>query len=462
MTTVPAQGACPERYALRKSFVPRARYTDPEFLARELDTVFRRSWLMACREEEIPDSGHYVVFTIADQSVIVVRTKAGEIRAHFNSCRHRGRALVCGEGRAAEFRCPFHGWRYDLEGESTFVLDRESFSCEDGELGLASVAVGTWGGWVFVNLDPDPMPLLEFLDPLPDRLAGLKLDKMRYKWRKQTVMPCNWKTAVDAFIEGYHVAELHPQLARGDRWETRPATPAEMQGRARWPTFTYGLHACVRPEIDFGGGDATQSGGSGEAAVMPQAAVEAFAAYLEDSYTDLRMMSERDLQAVQDLKTATVPEGAVLYGVYEELRAERARGAGIDWPTLGPIEVYEAGSDWHIFPNMVILPTKGAVLGYRMRPLSGDPDQCLFEAWVLEQVPDAELDQPRPSEAQVIERWREHDEWGTILPQDFTNLEAMTAGLHNDGCDGLRLSEFEESSIYNYHLALDRFMWREA
>jgi Rieske 2Fe-2S family protein len=446
---------CPTEFALGANFVPKSRYTDRHFLARELDTVFKRTWLMACREEELHGAGDFVEFTIGDQSIALVRAKSGDIGAFFNACRHRGTRLVSGSGRIGEFRCPFHGWRYGLDGTSTFVLDRENFpECQDPELALVDVRVDTWGGWVFINLDPNAMPLDEYLDPIPACLKDLKLDAMRYKWVKRTPMACNWKTAVDAFIEGYHVAELHPQLQRGDRWNTRPATVEEMAQRARWPTFVHGRHACVRPEIPAEG-----ESGAGEAAIIPQEFVAAMGAYLEDSFSDLKMMSERDLRAARDLKTKELPAGMSPYGYYEVMRGEYARADGLDWPVLSAEELYNAGSDWHIFPNMVILPTQGACLGYRMRPWGLDPDRCLFEAFVLEQVPEQEKSEKRSVEHEFIEDWRSHDDWGTILPQDFSNLERLTAGMHAVGFDGLRLNQYEESTIFNYHKVLDEYLW---
>ena len=72
--------------------------------------------------------------------------------------------------------------------------------------------VDCFGGFVFVNLDADAEPLLDFLDPLPRLLAPYHLDRMRLRAYRTTIIDANWKAVVDAFNEGYHVQGLHPQI----------------------------------------------------------------------------------------------------------------------------------------------------------------------------------------------------------------------------------------------------------
>ena len=53
--------------------VPVARYTSPEFHRLEVETVWKRVWQMACREEDIPEVGDHINYEIAGISVLVVR-----------------------------------------------------------------------------------------------------------------------------------------------------------------------------------------------------------------------------------------------------------------------------------------------------------------------------------------------------------------------------------------------------
>src|SRR3954463_3636064 len=195
-------------------FVPKDRYLSSEFAELEMERLWARVWQVACREEEVPNAGDFVEYTIGDQSVFVVRDCDGSINAFHNACVHRGTALAegCGTFVDCEVRCPYHGWRYALDGRVTHVVDAHDFDSLPANLRARSVRAECWGGFVFVNLDADAEPLLEFLDPLPTLLAPYRLEHMRFRSYRSTVLPANWKAVVDAFNEGYHVQGLHPQI----------------------------------------------------------------------------------------------------------------------------------------------------------------------------------------------------------------------------------------------------------
>src|SRR5262249_40569521 len=79
-------------------------------------------------------------------------------------------------------------------------------------LKLPEVKVDSWGGYVFVNLDPDCEPLRDYLEPAASLLDPYEIERMRFRWRKWLIMPCNWKVALEAFNESYHTFGTHPQL----------------------------------------------------------------------------------------------------------------------------------------------------------------------------------------------------------------------------------------------------------
>ena len=172
----------PERYRLGDAFVPKGRYLDVEFLQLELERVFPRTWLMACRLEELPGVGSYVEYRIGDRSVLIVRESTESIRAYHNACRHRGTRLATGRGRVGSIICPFHGWRWNLDGSIKLLLDPEEFTPRsDDDLGLQPVRCELWGGFVFINMDPEAPPLLDYLDPIPSVFAPFQFENMRYQ-----------------------------------------------------------------------------------------------------------------------------------------------------------------------------------------------------------------------------------------------------------------------------------------
>src|SRR5256885_4650502 len=163
-------------------------YISKDFIRLERDKMWRKVWLQAGRVEEIPHVGDYLTFEILDDSILIVRTAADKIKAYHNVCQHRGRRLVdtpkgavgaC--GKTKQFVCGFHGWRWNLEGENIYVLDKDDWkgALTDERIKLKHVRVDTWGGWVWLNMDPNCEPLLDFIGPVVRMLDHFELEPMR-------------------------------------------------------------------------------------------------------------------------------------------------------------------------------------------------------------------------------------------------------------------------------------------
>ena len=146
-----------------------AYYTSQDIFDAEMEKVWPKVWQWACREEHIPEPGDYYVYDIGDYSILIARTKSGDIKAYHNACMHRGTQLKPSDshGQSENFRCPYHGWVWSLEGDLEDLpcewdfphVDREAFS-------LPEVHVGRWGGFIFINMDDDPMPLEDYVATL--------------------------------------------------------------------------------------------------------------------------------------------------------------------------------------------------------------------------------------------------------------------------------------------------------
>jgi len=201
--------------------LPAEAYISPEYARAENDKLWSKVWQHAGRVEEIPDVGDFLTYDIGRDSILIVRTAVDKIKAYHNVCSHRGRQLidsppgtngVCGKRKM--FVCGFHGWRYDLEGKCTFKLDDQDWkgALTEERTHLNEVKVDTWGGWLYVNMDPNCVSLREYLEPAASILDPFEFSKMRYKWRQYVIFDCNWKTAIEAFMEPYHVEGTHPQL----------------------------------------------------------------------------------------------------------------------------------------------------------------------------------------------------------------------------------------------------------
>ncbi|MCC5951898.1 MAG: Rieske 2Fe-2S domain-containing protein [Acidimicrobiia bacterium] len=195
--------------------IPAGRYHDPAMFELEQARVWRRTWLFAAHESELPQAGSYTTFDRAGAPIVVVRGTDGEIRAFYNSCRHRGAPVVrdaC--GTAKRLTCQYHSWSYDLAGELRAVPEARSFvDLDTAQLGLVPVRCETWEGWVFVNEDPDATPLVEFLGPLCEQMREIDGPSLRKIGTQTHHVAANWKAMVDAFLEVYHIRTVHPDNA---------------------------------------------------------------------------------------------------------------------------------------------------------------------------------------------------------------------------------------------------------
>ena len=192
------------------------RYLSGAWAEREWQQVFERCWLYAMPASVLAEPRSWATFDIGRESIVVTRTDAGELRAFYNVCQHRGRRLVDAPcGRSGGFVCPYHAWSYALDGAVRTVFDREVFPA-DLELPkrIPPVLVDSWGGLVFVCLDPDAGPLREYLGVVPDHLACYPLDRFALVDDQTVRWDCNWRVAMDAFHESYHTLATHPQMLK--------------------------------------------------------------------------------------------------------------------------------------------------------------------------------------------------------------------------------------------------------
>ena len=142
-----------------------ARYTSEDLYDQEIRGVWSRTWQWACREEHIPNVGDYVVYDVGPYSIIVIRAAKDEIKAFVNSCLHRGMQLcdAGSQGQGKQFlRCPFHGFTWNLDGTLKEIPCRWDFPhISDAEFSLPQVRVALWGGFVFINMDPNAQDLTD-------------------------------------------------------------------------------------------------------------------------------------------------------------------------------------------------------------------------------------------------------------------------------------------------------------
>jgi len=187
------------------------RYTDPAFLALEKDRMWKRAWLYACHADQIPEPGSWMLVRNTGSPILVVRDLEGGFRAFYNTCQHRGAPLVKEDaGQSRGFVCGYHGWSYTLDGRLTAVRDKRDFvdldfSCRS----LKSVRCETIGTLIFINEDPDAVPLLDHLGPMAKELEQYGFENLNFVESRSYEVDCNVKVLLDAFMEVYHLKSIH-------------------------------------------------------------------------------------------------------------------------------------------------------------------------------------------------------------------------------------------------------------
>ncbi len=418
--------------------IPARRYYDDAFYRTECEHLWSRAWQMACRLEQIPDVGDWVEYAILDKSVIVVRTTGG-VRAFHNHCRHRGVPLAetggHGNCRGKGFICPFHGWRWSMEGECTFVYGRHLFDerlLDRGELALKPVRVDLWAGCAFITFDDDTAPLRDHLGPVADRLEARGADRLRTEWWFGTVLPANWKVAMEAFMEGYHVMKTHPQLQR------------------KLPALYNGMYG-------------NETGGIG-APINPGLSVRE---NIQAQYEHMQLLNEgmaglihaKEVAIAGELLDVELPDNPAQavpqwYGVVQAEITRRLRARGEDVPDLNAVAVSDpVDAVEFLFPNYFLLSFFSGMSSYRIRPLG--PESCLFELWSLTHFAEGEAP---PAPMQPVMLPYDSQDFPMIPRQDYSNIPMQQKGLHSQGFEAMRLSKAVEGLISNYQRLIDGYI----
>ncbi len=191
--------------------LPLGRYTDATLWDHERSIVFGRSWIFVAHASELAASGSYRSVDVAGRPLVLVRGDDGAVRGFFNACRHRGAPVVRDEcGTCRLLVCQYHSWSYDYSGRLVRVPDERDFvGLQPDERSLVPVRCEAWGGWIFVNLDNDAPPLVDWLGVLATELAPVATADMRVVGRLSTTHRCNWKLMAEGFLEVYHAKTIH-------------------------------------------------------------------------------------------------------------------------------------------------------------------------------------------------------------------------------------------------------------
>ncbi len=405
--------------------IPFSRYTSQEMYQQEIDHMWSRTWQWACREEHVPNPGDYYTYDVGPYSALIIRDSDGKLCAYINSCPHRGMQFCnAGEqGRGKQFiRCPFHGMSWHLDGSLREIPCRWDFPhIKEDNFNLTGIPVGTWGGFVFVNFDPQAGPLQDYLEVLPRHFAHWPLQDRYVALHMHKLLPGNWKMCLEAFLEAYHVMATHPE-------GLRTAGDANAQYDIFGDNVSRFVHTVGYPSPHL---------------PKPLTQPELFAALGH---------------AAEDL-----PEGAGARQQHADLQRS-ALGAqmGVDLSGYSNSEMLDS-IEYYLFPNACFFPGISIPLIYRFRPV--DVDHCVHEILMLKPKP-AAGQVPPPAEVinlGIEDSYTAVSEFAAtglayVLDQDTENFHRQRAGIKAAVKTGQTLGNYQEARIRNLHRTLDKYL----
>lgn len=410
------------------------RYIDPAYAKKEFDNLWTRTWQFACREEHIPEVGDYYVYDIGRHSFIVTRVAESDIRAYYNACLHRGTKLRASgtEGFASEFKCPFHGWSWNLDGTINEVVCQWDFPHVDTDkFSLPQARVETLGGFVFINMDQDAPSLAEYFGA--EFLAHIQAWKMedRYVYcHVYKTIPANWKLNMEAFMEAYHVIETHPQVAVSN-------------ADANSQYDVYGEH--VNRFISSLG---------------------VLSPHLRGQYTEQDILDQFTIgdSSVLGGEDRTLAEGETArQRMADIMRDMFEKGTNTDLSGVSDAELLDCFS-YTLFPNTFLFPGISLPMVYRFRPHRDDHRKSIYEVLFLRPLP-VDGERPEPAEPVYLTQEQSFTEaegmdpgFGAILDQDTENLLLQQEGVEASAKPGITLGNYQEIRVRHFERAVDHYV----
>jgi glycine betaine catabolism A len=197
----------------RKGYsMPRDFYVDEEMFKVDIEAVFASDWLFACSVAEIRNPGDFTTMDIGNDSVIILRDRQGEIKAYFNTCRHRGSRICLSEkGHVNRLVCPYHQWVYDLDG-SLLTARQMPRDFDKKPHSLAPAHVEVICGMVYVSIAENPPSLERFRMGVTPYIGPHRPDRTKVAFSSTIIEEANWKLVIDNNRECYHCVGNHPEL----------------------------------------------------------------------------------------------------------------------------------------------------------------------------------------------------------------------------------------------------------
>ena len=336
---------------LRGDPITPERYYSRQWMEDEWENLWTKIWHVAGREQQLQEPGDYIVHDFMHESVIIAKQKDGSLKGFYNACGHRAQRLVWGEGSQEHFFCPYHGWKWDLDGALLDACDRDDFP-EDpvGKIRLIEVRVDTWAGLVWYTMDDEAPGLMKYLEPWPEIYKNHQFDKtVRARWIR-VALDCNWKFWSDNFNESYHTRTAHPQV---------PPSIDQDHFTSRYEMYPMG-HARI---IQMGRPSLRDRVPAGE----------------HHPYDDYLRQWDIDPEAYPDYETKAIQGWLDIKAAKRKLWKQKGH---LHYEHLTDEELTESPFAT-MFPNIAFNANADSFAFFRWEPHPKDPEKCFFDLWTM-------------------------------------------------------------------------------
>jgi phenylpropionate dioxygenase-like ring-hydroxylating dioxygenase large terminal subunit len=408
-------------------------YFSKEYMSLEWKRIWTDGWLIAGVSCDIESVGDFFIFDIGDESIIVTRGET-DVRAFYNVCPHRGSKLVWEErGNKKVFVCPFHRWSFQNNGDLRRITDEETFNPDviAHRPGLTSVACEVHAGIVFIHMGENPPPLIENIGLPSGYLESYQIDKMKVVRHVRSEWGSNWKVAVEAFYESYHLHAVHPE--------------------------TQGIMGDLNVQYDL------YSNGASRMIVpigQPSPRVRD-----QDTVTDglKAMLQDAGINPADFNGTAADVRSAI-----QKSKRKRSDRLGLGYERFEDSQLSDSWATG-IFPNVQIGCHPEAIFLMRFLPHETNPERFYYDTMTLMlPVDDPDYRSPGwmglPDGTDVSGKVRpntevcsieEHADLGLVLSQDSHLLPVVQKGMRSRGFKGQLWGE-QEQRLRHFHVELER------
>ena len=411
------------------------RYYSREFMDREWEKVWTKTWQIACLSKELQNPGDYVTTELGHESILCTMSKDGKVRAFYNVCQHRGMELMPDRcGNVKRLTCPYHGWAYDMDGTLRFVPDEADFAQGSpcGKLNLVEIPSESWAGFIWYNMDENCAPLKEYLGPIADQIDSYPMEEMTRTLWVTIEGDFNWKLVQDNFSESYHVPFVHPETKFVMEYSYR---------NSQFDHYDEGHCRMLMP-------------GAIPAASIKGGEKETLASMKEElEFWDM------DPEQYRYGKTSNI---RLDLQKQKRLLGEKK---GFDFSNYHDAQLTD---HWHytIFPNLSFSLKPDGNIWLRARPHESDPEKCYFDMWYMTLFPKGVTEYY----SQSIKAMTSIDEpvahkqgkagevsAGPAIDQDVAVWSKQQKGLHSRGYKRDYLAG-QESRMRYFHETLEKWL----